>query len=96
MFPLILCQAQGTHPNTLCTAFFMPSWSREVVKYTSLDLSSKNELIFFYLHMPRSDTCLTNVLTPCKRLKYCIHQKKTNLPPSSHKKLELVILNQCL
>jgi hypothetical protein len=35
LFPLILCEAQGTRPNTLCTAFFMPSWSREVVKYTS-------------------------------------------------------------
>jgi len=35
LFLLALCQTQGTRPSTLCTAFFMPSWSREDVKYTS-------------------------------------------------------------
>jgi len=35
LFLLAVCQTQGTRPSTLCTAFFIPSWSREDVKYTS-------------------------------------------------------------
>lgn len=47
-FKSLIMWAQGTRPNTLCTAVFTPSWSSVVVKYTSWTCYRTNGFQLFW------------------------------------------------